>query len=86
MLATYLRRMRNNNLEISIAGSSCRLQLLLLLLSLLLIYFIYYWVVLLVQPVLRYISALGADYLLIACYLRRDCVVGRCHFNTHLVG
>ena len=27
MLATYLRRMRNDNLEIRIAGSSCRLQL-----------------------------------------------------------
>ena len=24
MLATYMRRMRNNNLEIGIAGSSCR--------------------------------------------------------------
>ena len=24
MLATYMRRMRNNNLEIKIAGSSCR--------------------------------------------------------------
>ena len=24
MLATYMRRMRNNNLEIRIAGSSCR--------------------------------------------------------------
>ena len=28
MLATYVRRMRNNNLEIRIAGSSRRLQLL----------------------------------------------------------
>ena len=28
MLATYMRRMRNNNLEIRIAGSSCRPQLL----------------------------------------------------------
>ena len=28
MLATYKRRMRNNNLEIRIAGSSCRPQLL----------------------------------------------------------
>ena len=27
MLATYMRRMRNNNLEIKIAGSSCRPQL-----------------------------------------------------------
>ena len=27
MLATYMRRMRNNNLEIRIAGSSCRPQL-----------------------------------------------------------
>ena len=27
MLATYIRRMRNNNLEIRIAGSSCRPQL-----------------------------------------------------------
>ena len=26
MLATYMRRMRNNNLEIRIAGSSCRPQ------------------------------------------------------------
>ena len=26
MLATYMRRMRNNILEIRIAGSSCRLQ------------------------------------------------------------
>ena len=26
MLATYMRRMRNNNLEITIAGSSCRQQ------------------------------------------------------------
>ena len=26
MLATYMRRMRNNNLEISIVGSSCRPQ------------------------------------------------------------
>ena len=26
ILATYMRRMRNNNLEIRIAGSSCRLQ------------------------------------------------------------
>ena len=26
MLATYMRRMRNNNLEIRIVGSSCRLQ------------------------------------------------------------
>ena len=26
MLATYKRRMRNNNLEIRIAGSSCRPQ------------------------------------------------------------
>ena len=26
MLATYMRRMRNNNLEIGIAGSACRLQ------------------------------------------------------------
>ena len=52
MLDTYLRHMRNNNLEIRIAGSSCRLQLLLLLLSLLLIYFIYK-LVQLVQPVLR---------------------------------
>ena len=53
MLATYLRRMLNNSLEIRIAGSSCRSQLLLLLLSLLLIYFIYYKLVQLVQPVLR---------------------------------
>ena len=53
MLATNMRRMRNNNLEIRYAGSSCRLQLLLLLLSLLLIYFIYYKLVQLVQPVLR---------------------------------
>ena len=51
MLATNMRRMRNNNLEIRIAGSSCRLQLLLLLLSLLLIYFIEKKQ--LVQPVLR---------------------------------
>ena len=51
--AGYMRRMRNNNLEIRYAGSSCRLQLLLLLLSLLLIYFIYYKLVQLVQPVLR---------------------------------
>ena len=29
MLATYMRRMRNNNLEIRIAGSSCRPQQLL---------------------------------------------------------
>ena len=27
MLATYMRRMRNNNLEIRIAGSSCRPQI-----------------------------------------------------------
>ena len=27
MLATYMRRMRNNNLEIRIVGSSCRPQL-----------------------------------------------------------
>ena len=27
MLATYMRRMRNSNLEIRIAGSSCRAQL-----------------------------------------------------------
>ena len=27
MLATYMRRMRNNNLEIRITGSSCRSQL-----------------------------------------------------------
>ena len=27
MLATYMRRMRNNNLEIRIASSSCRPQL-----------------------------------------------------------
>ena len=27
MLATYMQRMRNNNLGIRIAGSSCRLQL-----------------------------------------------------------
>ena len=27
MLATYIRRMRINNLEIRIAGSSCRRQL-----------------------------------------------------------
>ena len=27
LLATYMRRMRNNNLEITIAGSSCRPQL-----------------------------------------------------------
>ena len=26
MLATYMRRMRKNNLDISIAGSSCRPQ------------------------------------------------------------
>ena len=26
MLATYMRRMRSNNLEIRIAGSSCRPQ------------------------------------------------------------
>ena len=26
MLAAYMRRMRNNNLEIRIAGSSCRPQ------------------------------------------------------------
>ena len=26
MLATYMRRVRNNNLEIKIAGSSCRPQ------------------------------------------------------------
>ena len=26
MLATYIQRMRNNNLEITIAGSSCRPQ------------------------------------------------------------
>ena len=26
MLATYIQRMRNNNLEITIAGSSCRSQ------------------------------------------------------------
>ena len=26
MLATYMRRMRNNDLEITIAGSSCILQ------------------------------------------------------------
>ena len=26
MLATYVRRMRNNNLEIGIAGSSCHPQ------------------------------------------------------------
>ena len=51
MLATNMRRMRNNNLEIRYAGSSCRLQLLLLLLSLLLIYFIEKKQ--LVQPVLR---------------------------------
>ena len=48
-----MRHMRNDNLEIRIAGSSCRPQLLLLLLSLLLIYFIYYKLVQLVQPVLR---------------------------------
>ena len=53
MLATYMRHMHNDNLEIRIAGSSCRPQLLLLLLSLLLIYFIYYKLVQLVQPVLR---------------------------------
>ena len=28
MLATYMWRMRNNNLEIRIVGSSCRLQVL----------------------------------------------------------
>ena len=27
MLATYIRRMHNNNLEIRIAGSSCRFEL-----------------------------------------------------------
>ena len=27
MLATYMRRMRNNNLEIRVAGSSCRQEL-----------------------------------------------------------
>ena len=27
MLATYMRRMRNNNLKIRIAGSSCRPQI-----------------------------------------------------------
>ena len=54
MLATYMRHMHNDNLEIRIAGSSCRPQLLLLLLSLLsVIYFIYYKLVQLVQPVLR---------------------------------
>ena len=53
MLATDMRRMLNDNLEIRIAGSSCRPQLLLLLLSLLLIYFIYYKLVQLVQPLLR---------------------------------
>ena len=53
MLATYMRHMHNDNLEIRIAGSSCRPQLLLLLLSLLLIYFIYYKLVQLVQPLLR---------------------------------
>ena len=53
MLATYMRHMHNDNLEIRIAGSSCRLQLLLLLLSLLLIYFIYYKLVQLAQPLLR---------------------------------
>ena len=37
MLATNIRRMRNNNLGARIAGSSCRPQL---LLSLLMIYFI----------------------------------------------
>ena len=26
MLAAYMRRMRNNNLEIRIAGSSCRIK------------------------------------------------------------
>ena len=53
MLATYMRHMHNDKLEIRIAGSSCRPQLLLLLLSLLLICFIYYKLVQLVQPVLR---------------------------------
>ena len=53
MLATYMRHMHNDNLEIRIAGSSSRPQLLLLLLSLLLIYFIYYKLVQLVQPLLR---------------------------------
>ena len=53
MLATYMRHMHNDNLEIRIAGSSCRPQLLLLLLPLLLIYFIYYKLVQLVQPLLR---------------------------------
>ena len=53
MLATYMRHMHNDYLEIRIAGSSCRPQLLLLLLSLLLIYFIYYKLVQLVQPLLR---------------------------------
>ena len=35
MLAKYMRRMRNNNLEIRIAGSSCRPQLTMNLLNLL---------------------------------------------------
>ena len=52
MLTTYMRHMRNDNLEIRIAGSSCRLQLLLLLLSLLFISFIEKKKQL-VQPLLR---------------------------------
>ena len=43
MRATYVRRMRNNNLEIRIAGSSCLLQLLYLVINVACFNFLLLW-------------------------------------------
>ena len=43
MLATYVRRMRNNNLKIRISGSSYRLQLLYLVINVACFNFLLLW-------------------------------------------
>ena len=53
MLATYLRRMRNNNLEIRIAGSSCRPPSIIIVIIIIIIDLFYWKKKQLVQPVLR---------------------------------